>query len=357
LVATNKWGEAVMTFRYIGSKARIVELIADHVGRPRGSRRFVDLFCGTGAVAEAAARLGWDVHLNDQLHSAVTMAAGRLVTPHQAEFKCLHGYRAAIQALNALPPRPGFIHREYSPGSVAGVGFERRYFTEENAARIDSMRGQVEAWAKEHIISEAEKILLLADLLSATNRVANIAGTYGCFLSKWQKQAQEPIMLRARELFVGEGFVSVSVKDAKECPVDQDDLVYIDPPYTKRQYASYYHILETITLGDEPIVEGVSGLRPWREKASDFCYRTRALGAFTELVEQLDAQRLLISYSDDAHIDIEALSSALRTFGSVVPIQLMEIGRYRPNRTASAAAASVSEYLIQLDRKVMKVAA
>ena len=40
------------------------------------------------------------------------------------------------------------------------------------------------------------------------------------------------------------------------------DTVYLDPPYTKRQYAAYYHILETISLGDEPIVEGICGIRP-----------------------------------------------------------------------------------------------
>ena len=346
-----------MTFRYIGSKTRVVELIAQQIGYPAGSRRFVDLFCGTGAVAEASAKLGWDVHLNDHLHSAVTMAAARLVTSSQARFQSLGGYRAAIDALNALPPKPGFIHREYSPASTAHIGFERRYFTERNAARIDAIRSKIAAWSSKGAISETEKLLLLGDLLSATNRVANIAGTYGCFLSKWQKQAADPIELRPREHFVGKGRVTISVSDAKDCQVQADDLVYIDPPYTKRQYASYYHILETITLGDEPTVEGVAGLRPWRDKASDFCYRRRALGAFTELVKRLDARRFLISYSDDAHIDIEVLSGALRDFGAVVPIELMEIGRYRPNRTASAAAASVSEYLIQLNRKVMKAAA
>lgn len=346
-----------MTFRYIGSKARVADTIAQHIGAPTGSRRFVDLFCGTGAVAEVAAKLGWDVHLNDHLQSAVTMAAGRLVTKSQARFSNFGGYRSAVDALNALPPEPGFIHFEYSPASAAHAGLERRYFTEYNAARIDAIRSKIAEWALEGMINEAEKLLLVADLLSATNRVANIAGTYGCFLSKWQKQAADPIELRPREQFVGDGRVTASVCDAKNCQVNTDDLVYIDPPYTKRQYASYYHILETITLGDKPVVEGVAGLRPWREKASDFCYRTRALGAFIELAGRLDVQRLLISYSDDAHIDIEALSSALREFGSVVPIQLMEIGRYRPNRTASAAAASVSEYLIQVDRKVLKAAA
>jgi len=346
-----------VTFRYIGSKARVVDLLAPQIGRPASNGRFVDLFCGTGAVAEIAARLGWDVHLNDSLHSAVTMAAGRLVTDSQARFSKLGGYRAAIEALNTVSPQPGFIHREYSPAALSHAGIERRYFTESNAAQIDAVRTQVANWVAEGTINATEELLLLADLLSATNRVANIAGTYGCFLAKWQKQAFEPIALQPRKLFAGAGLVTTSVGDAKKCPASVDDLVYIDPPYTKRQYASYYHILETITLGDEPTVEGVAGLRPWREKASDFCYRTRALGAFTELVERLDAQRLLISYSDEAHVDIEALSDALRAFGAVVPIRLMEIGRYRPNKTASAAAASVSEYLIQLDRKVMKAAA
>lgn len=346
-----------MTFRYIGSKARVVDAISRRIGRPTNKGRFVDLFCGTGAVAEAAAKLGWDVHLNDSLHSAVTMAAGRLITPIQARFESLGGYEAAIAKLNGLSSRPGFIHREYSPASIDHVGLERRYFITDNAGRIDAIRYQIETWSNASSITVAEKTLLIADLLSATNRIANIAGTYGCFLAKWQNQALEPIRLRARDLFAGTGRVSLSVGDAKECVVGSDDLVYIDPPYTKRQYASYYHLLETITVGDEPTVEGVAGLRPWRDKASDFCYKTRALGAFTQLVEKLSARRLLISYSDDAHIDIDALTGALRDFGSVVPIQLMEIGRYRPNRIASAAAASVSEYLIELDRAVMKAAA
>lgn len=346
-----------MTFRYIGSKTRVVGAISQRIGPPSEKGRFVDLFCGTGAVAEAAARLGWEVHLNDHLHSAVTMAAGRLITPSQARFLQLGGYDSAVTQLNALSARPGFIHSEYSPASINHAGLERRYFTTENAGRIDAMRNQIETWFSDSSISVAEKTLLIADLLSATNRIANIAGTYGCFLAKWQNQALEPIALRPRDLFSGKGRVTCSVGHANECVIEPGDLAYIDPPYTKRQYASYYHLLETITLGDRPNVEGVAGLRPWREKASDFCYKARALGAFKQLIEKLPARRLLISYSDDAHIDINELSGALRNFGSVVPIQLMEIGRYRPNRTASATGASVSEYLIELDRELIQAAA
>ncbi|MFR7732930.1 MAG: DNA adenine methylase [Collinsella sp.] len=35
-------------------------------------------------------------------------------------------------------------------------------------------------------------------------------------------------------------------------------IVYLDPPYTKRQCASYCHIPETIAYHDEPAVEGVA---------------------------------------------------------------------------------------------------
>lgn len=346
-----------MTFRYIGSKARVVAAISERIGAPVNGGRFVDLFCGTGAVAEAAAKLGWDVHLNDHLHSAVAMAAARLITASQAKFERLASYASAIERLNALPSEPGFVYREYSPASMKHLGFERRYFSEDNAGRIDAMRSEIESWAAAGLLNDAEKTLLIADLLSATNRVANIAGTYGCFLSKWQNQALERIALRPRDLFEGEGSVTLSVSDAKAVPVAAADLVYIDPPYTKRQYAAYYHLLETIALGDQPVVVGVGGLRPWREKASDFCYRTRALAAFTDLIERLPAKRILVSYSDDAHVDIEALAGALRAHGAVLPLHLMEIGRYRPNRVASENAPAVSEYLFELDRKTLRVAA
>jgi adenine-specific DNA-methyltransferase len=148
--------------------------------------------------------------------------------------------------------------------------------------------------------------VLIADLLSAANRVANIAGTYGCFLSKWQPQASERLALRPRELKERSTDVSTSVKDAIEVTVKGSRVSR--SPYTKRQYAAYYHLLETISLGDEPVVEGVSGLRPWKNKASDYCYKTRALRALTNLVREIGAERVLLSYGEDGHVPIGALT-------------------------------------------------
>ncbi len=127
-----------MAFRYIGSKARVVEAIIRRVGDPDGGR-FIDAFCGTGAVADAAARAGWSVHVNDHLRSAGVIALARLTSSKQAPFHYFGGYERAIAALNAAHGQEGFMWREYSPASLPRVGVARLYFTEGNARRIDGI--------------------------------------------------------------------------------------------------------------------------------------------------------------------------------------------------------------------------
>jgi adenine-specific DNA-methyltransferase len=338
-----------MTFRYIGSKSRLVEQIKSHIGHQTGGF-FVDAFCGTGVVAEAAAELGWPVRINDHLVSAVISASARLISIKEAKFEKLGGYEKALAKLNATPTIEGFVWRSYSPVSLDFCGIERRYFSEDNAGRIDAMRALIREWSKSGAINEIEERLLIADLFGALNRVANIAGTFGCFLAKWTPQSCESIALRPRKLKGDKAIVEATVGDVFDVRNDYEDVVYLDPPYTKRQYASYYHILETVALNDEPIVEGVAGLRPWKDRASDFCYKTRALKALSKLIDGLDSHRILLSYSSEGHIAVEDLKVELSKLGNSLMLPLGSIGRYRPNKVASNGGANVKEYLVVVTR-------
>lgn len=110
------------------------------------------------------------------------------------------------------------------------------------------------------------------------NFVANIAGTYGCFISHWTAQAQTflaimPLALRERTV----DYYTVSNRDVMQVVTKENDLAYLDSPYTKRQYASYYHIIEIFIRGDDPVGESVAGLRPWEDKTSVFCYKTTTI--------------------------------------------------------------------------------
>jgi adenine-specific DNA-methyltransferase len=338
-----------MSFRYIGSKARLVDAILERVGKPDGGK-FVDAFCGTGAVAEAASHAGWPVLVNDHLASSAIISLARVMSKKQASFKGIGGYENAIAELNNVKPIPGFIWREYSPASSAHCATERKYFTEDNAQRIDAIRKQIYLWRETGVITDAESYVLIADLIGAANRIANTAGTYGCFLSRWQRQSLDAITLTPRMIQDDTPEAEMSNCDVLNVKCTSDDTVYLDPPYTKRQYAAYYHILETIALGDEPKVEGVCGIRPWRHIASDYCYKARAADALETLVARIPARRIFLSYSTEAHVPLEVLGETLQGLGNVVRHNLETVGRYRPNRAASEGGSEVGEVLFYVEK-------
>lgn len=341
-----------MGYRYIGSKARIANEIIKCLGAPTADDSyFIDAFSGTGIVASKAADLGWNIRINDMMMNATVVSEAHLLSEEDVNFSALGGYVEAVKKLS-VARKEGFIWREYSPASALQVGIERRYFNEDNAQRIDGATNLIHAWKREGVISDKEFSLLLATLIFAVNDVANIAGTYGCFLSKWTQQSMNQLNIVPLELRRNAVNYSVSNLDVFQVNSRACDVVYFDPPYTKRQYASYYHILETIVRGDEPIVEGVAGLRPWKDNASVFCYKTKALKALVKLVISQKADRVLISYSNDGHIQLDEFKKELEKTGYVEITEIGTIGKYRPNQIASSSGSDVNEYLIEY-RKFM----
>lgn len=341
-----------MSYRYIGSKARVASKILDCIGfHKKGDGVFIDAFCGTGSVAELFAENGWPVLVNDSLESAVIQAEGRLLSSDDVSFSKFGGYDSTIALLNKLPKRKGFFWEEYSPASLEKVGIERKYFTEKNAKKIDAVNSKIHEWYSHGDITQKEFSLLMSNLISAVNEIANIAGTYGCFFSKWSPKSLENFVMERAELKKKKLRFTVSNKDVFQVESHENDIVYLDPPYTKRQYASYYHILETLVAGDRPTIEGTSGLRPWKKKSSVFCYKTKALEALTKLTTSFSAKRVYISYSNEGYISLDDLVNSLKKKGNVKVIRLDQIARYAPNSEAAKGKKTVQEYLIRFKKE------
>jgi len=344
-MATTKYSSmSRLGTRYLGSKARVLRPLLELIGRPRTQdARFIDGFAGTGIVSQAAANVGWRVTANDTLTSATVLATARLTSAASTPFAALGGYSSAQAVLNGTPGVPGFLTREYSPFPS---GAQRMYFTVENAMKIDAIRLKIGEWRTAGLISDLEQNLLIADLIEAANSVANTAGTYGCYLSSWTSSSQQNLYLARRALRANPVEFTVLNSDVFTIRSAVVDTVYLDPPYTKRQYAAYYHILETIALYDEPAVSGVTGLRPWKDKASVFCYKRKALSNILRLIEQQKANRILLSYNSEGHVALNELVDKLAEIRNVTLHELGAVGRYASN--GSNATGSPTEYLIEM---------
>ena len=179
----------------------------------------------------------------------------------------------------------------------------------------------------------------------AVNKIANISGTYGYYLSTFKGSALENILLSPVSFDPHPNTNHIVLQGFAEdlAPAISANLCYIDPPYMKRQYAANYHILETIARGDYPEAIGKSGLRDWWDQHSKLCTKTRGLASFEKILENMNCPIFLISYSEDGLFSLDQLEACFSQFGKVT-VQKIDYTRFRSNN--SSLPKQLTEYLI-----------
>jgi adenine-specific DNA-methyltransferase len=300
-------------------------------------------------VAEALARSGFRVTASDELTFPVLHAKARLLVRSDPPFVNVGGYDNAIASLNGLEPSPGLFWREYSiEGRPANGSKPRAYFTGPNAAKIDAIRHQLVDWRARGDVIGLEHDLLLHDLILAVNDVASIAGTYGYYRATFGEQARQPLRLKRTTIVdPGPGHVVAQGRIEDIAPGLDVDACYIDPPYTKRQYAGNYHILETLAREDDPAPVGEGGLRDWYGQYSAFCSKKSVERAFTEVLSTLSVSHVFISYSEDGLVGAQRLAELMSAYGKVRRHDRL-LKRYRSNE--ASRAVPLAEYLFHLEK-------
>jgi len=346
-------------FRYIGNKTRLLPQILEKVRSLIGCQGVVaDVMAGTGCVSMALRHAGYAVLASDMMTYSYHHLVTELCLSRPPTFRRLKStvpmdaetpYASVLRFLNELPPRMGFFYKEYSAdGRPSNGSPARKYFSPRNAAKIDAIREQINSWQSEGLLCSNEESLLKHNLILAANDVANISGTYGYFLSAYNKNALDdislkPIAFETRNPHghqVMQGFAEDLSKSITA------DLCYIDPPYMKRQYAANYHILETLARGDCPALMGKSGLRDWWGQHSKLCTKTRGLQSFERIIGTMNCPRFLVSYSEDGLFSLDELTNTFSLFGRVSVEQIV-YNRFRSND--SCLAKQLNEYLISIE--------
>jgi adenine-specific DNA-methyltransferase len=330
--------------RYLGNKENLLNFI-DTVLSMHGvtSTRtrplcLCDPFTGTTSVARHLKRQEWQVVTGDLMAYSYAFQHAYIGVNDAPAFAALLDagvldpkinltvplYRV-LAHLNNLQGVKDFFYWNYSPDGDAG----RRYFTAANALRIDAVRQAINWWSEMGWLTEAERNVLIAALIEAVSRVANVAGTYAAYLKRWDPRAHKPLMLSAPQLVHSVHDHSINIADAADLvPSRSCDLLYVDPPYNTRQYSTSYHILETLALGDEPEIKGVAGLRAVAGQRSPYCRTGQAEQALDTLVKEAKARWLLMSYSSEGLIPHDRVVDILSQRGTV-EIYACEYRRFR----------------------------
>jgi len=272
--------------RYLGNKFKLLPFITSVVAENcEDINSVADIFSGTGAVASAFT----DKRLitNDSLYSNYIC--------HLAWFSPQPYSREKIEQIITCYNRLDVTSNNYMSDNFADT-----FFSIADCRKIGFIREDIETRLARGEINERERALLITSLLYAADKIANTCGHYDAFRqgAEFEKHLELSAPLPSDNLNAQNTCYNEDTNElVKRIAAD---LVYIDPPYNSRQYCDSYHLLENIARWEKPKVAGVARKMDRASLKSDYS-TNKAAKAFEDLIQNISAQYILLSYNNMAH--------------------------------------------------------
>ena len=272
---------------------------------------FIDLFSGTGVVANSFNSDKVKIITNDLLYSNYVIAKSFFETT-----KSPVGILKKIESLNSI---------NTDKANYFSKNFGNKYFTRDNAIKIGATREKIEKIST----NANEKFILITSLIYAADRIANTVGHYDAY--------RENLDTRGKlELQVPNIDCSKN-KDNKVYCMDSNilaneikgDVVYIDPPYNSRQYSDTYHLLDNLALWKKPEVFGKAKKMDRSHIKSKYCSKDAVL-EFQDLITKLNTKHIIVSYNNTENTK-HGRSNAKISFNQIKNI-LMKKGKTEINQ-------------------------
>jgi len=317
---------------YIGSKLSLLEFLEDSINnvvKEKKGKVFCDLFAGTGIVGAYFKKKGYKVIANDIQYYSYVLNRHYIGNHKILEFSKLVNVIPALKKIKIeirkdfvcdylmkLKGQKGFIYNNYCSGGTKNNKIERQYFSDDNGMKCDSVRSKIEEWKEKKLINNNEYYFLLTTLLESIDKCANTASVYGAFLKKLKKSAQNNLILKPAELIINDQDHNVYNDDINKVIENVvGDILYLDPPYNQRQYASNYHILETIAKNDNPEIRGTTGLRNYENQKSLYCSRPQVKKAFKDLILKAKTKYIFLSYNNEGLMSLSDIKEIMSLRG------------------------------------------
>jgi len=312
--------------KYMGSKRAMLrnglgKLLADEA--PRASR-FVDLFTGSGAVARHVAQSQpVPVLAADLQEYSVALAAAVICRNRALDATRIweEWFSTAEQFVAKLAKPPAISRKSASEVAAARMWSEAQaglpitaaygghYFSPFQTIWLDALRFSLPR-------QKESRQLALASLIQAASHCAASPGhtaqpfqptkTAKKFLfESWARsivdQTRGNLSLLASLAAQEKGAAVRADANILAGEMTEDDLVFLDPPYSGVHYSRFYHVLESVASGSPGIVSGIGRYPPSISRPrSRYSVQTEAAAALDELLGSLgrNGAKVILTFPD-----------------------------------------------------------
>lgn len=365
---------------YIGNKRSLLDFIKDAVDfvktdLQKDKLTCLDIFSGSGIVARFLKQHASFLAVNDLENYSRIINSCYLSNKSEIDLDRLKKLyeELILQTQKDLESSEakGFISELYAPEDEENVqAGERCFYTPYNAHYIDAIRKNIDK-----LIPEDYKKFFIAPLLSQASVHANTAGIFKGFYKNSKtglgqfggngKNALSRICSKIELPFPvfsdHECKFKVFQKDANQLAISEElydsletkeyDLVYMDPPYNQHPYGSNYFMLNLISKYERPDTENISRVsgipKDWNR--SSYNKKKKVCEAFRELIKNIRAKYVIISFNSEGFIPKEDMENILNEFGKVKTFS-SKYNTFRGSRNLRNREIHVSEYLFVLKK-------
>ena len=349
---------------YIGNKRALLGLIGTGIGKAqkklnKNKLKIFDVFSGSGIVARYFKQFSEQLIVNDLEKYSAIINECYLSNVNTLDIPRLRKYyNELIEEAKTL--KKGIISEFYAPKDDKNIQpHERVFYTSRNAMYIDTVRQSIKN------IPQNQQKFFLAPLLSEASIHANTAGVFKGFYKNREtgvgqfggknRDALDRITGDINLPFpIFSNFnceTLVYSQDSNELvkALPEVDVAYIDPPYNQHPYGSNYFMLNLILDYTRPeITSKISGI-PANWNRSNYNKENRALKSLTNLIENIKAKYVIISFNSEGFISPEQMSEMLGKNGQYQVLET-KYNTYRGSRNLSNREIHVKEYLYFLER-------
>ena len=345
---------------YLGNKRALLDFIGEAVRVVQkrlntDKLRFFDVFSGSGIVSRyfkknASLLIANDLELYSRIINTcyLSNAAERDMVELRGLF-CFLKERLDDCEFSGTWTR-GIISTLYAPQDDTHIQkHERVFYTGRNAAYVDTARALIEN------MPPHARPFFIAPLLAEASVHVNTGGVFKGFYKNRETgigQFGGKIDLDFPVFSKYDCETHVYTEDANTLvfSVPETDIAYVDPPYNTHPYGSNYFMLNVIAEHKMPLhVSTVSGI-PSDWNRSVYNKAKQAPQALLELIENLKAKFVLLSFNSEGFMSKDELIKQLEKKGTLRIFE-SQYNTFRASRNLKKRNIHTSEYLFLLEKK------